>query len=169
MATDQPPNGSADTTRSRADAMRLAPWSLICAPWNLLCAVGRLLCATWAMFLNWSPVSAVLDLMSASYYATEWYDSVINPDEPEVLQVVAKTRGKTQYYQNQGTFAFNLTWHDLKAGVRPMVNETAEMSELEAAALNHALSVRRKAVGGLVVLGTGVVLEACGVDISLFT
>lgn len=107
--------------------------------------------------------------MSASYYATEWYDSVINPDEPEVLQVVAKTRGKTQYYQDQDTFAFTLTWHDLKAGVRPMINETPEMSELEAAALNHALSVRRKAVGGLVVLGTGVVLEACGVDISLFT
>lgn len=122
-----------------------------------------------AKILNWSPISAGLDLMSASYFATEWYDSVINPEAPEVFQVVAKTRGRTQYYQDPDTFAFNLTWHDLKGGRRPMINETDTMSKLEADALNHALSVRRKTAGGLVVLGTGVVLEAFGVDISLFT
>ena len=125
--------------------------------------------------LNWAGQrilqlwSAALDLMSASYFATEWHDEVLNDESDQVLQVVVKTRGKTQYYQNQETFEFNLTYHDLANYKRPMVNSTATMSELEAAALNRALSIRRKAVGGLIVLGTGVVLEACGVDISLLT
>ena len=93
--------------------------------------------------------SWVLDLSSASYYATEWHDDVINPEAPEVFNVVAKTRGKMQYYQNQSDFAFDLTWFDLKNGERPMINPTSSMSELEAAALNRALSIRRKTVSGI--------------------
>lgn len=111
----------------------------------------------------------VADLASASYFATEWHDSEADPDATDVHQVVAKTRGSTQFYQDPTSFAYSLTWDDLKRGRRPMINPTREVSELEAAALNHALSVRRKFLGGLVILGTGVVLEACGVDISLFT
>lgn len=115
---------------------------------------------------------ALLDIASASYFATEWHDSVINPEAPEVLQVVAKTRGKTQHYQNPTTFAFDLTWHDLQDRKRPMVNPTREVSELEAAALNHALSVRRKTIstaGGAVFLTIGIILEAVGRDISILT
>lgn len=116
--------------------------------------------------------SAILDLASASYFATEWHDSVIDPDAQERLQVVAKTRGTTQYYQDPTTFAFDLTWHDLEKRKRPMINPTREISELEAAALNHALSVRRKTVStavGAVLLTIGIILEAVGRDISLLT
>lgn len=83
--------------------------------------------------------------------------------------MVVKTRGKTQYYQNQDTFEFNLTYHDLENRKRPMVNSTREMSELEAAGLNRALSIRRKTVGGFIIIFIGVVLEAAGVDISILT
>lgn len=113
-----------------------------------------------------------LDLASASYFATEWHDEVLNPESDTVLQVVVKTRGKTQYYQNQDTFEFNLTYHDLAnraCPARPMVNSTREMSELEAAGLNRALSIRRKTIGGFVIVFIGVVLEAVGVDISILT
>lgn len=131
--------------------------------WSALCCVLGWLSQLWP---------ALLDIASASYFATEWHDSVINPEAPEVLQVVAKTRGKTQHYQNPTTFAFDLTWHDLQARKRPMFNPTREVSELEAAALNHALSVRRKTistVGGAVFLTIGIILEAVGRDISILT
>ena len=112
----------------------------------------------------------MLDLASASYYATEWHDDVINPAAPEVFNVVAKTRGKMQYYQSQKDFAFNLTWFDLKSGNRPMINDTPEMSQLEAEALNRALSIRRKTVTGIVLLMLAVVPEAAfGIDISILT
>lgn len=110
-----------------------------------------------------------LDLASASYFATEWHDEVLNPESKTILQVVVKTRGKTQYYQNQDTFEFNLTYHDLANRKRPMVNSTREMSELEAAGLNRALSIRRKTVGGFIIVFIGVILDAAGVDISILT
>lgn len=131
--------------------------------WSAICSVGGWLSQLWP---------ALLDIASASYFATEWHDSVINPDAPEVLQVVAKTRGKTQHYQNPTTFAFDLTWHDLQNRKRPMFNPTREVSELEAAALNHALSVRRKTIstaGGAVFLTIGIILEATGRNISILT
>ena len=135
-------------------------------------SLRRSIAQMWHVY--WGLASPIADLVSASYFATEWHDEVIDPSliasgAQTVHQVVAKTRGKTQYYQDKATFAFNLTWHDLKDGNRPMANPTREISELEAAALNHALSVRRKAAGGIIILLTGVLLEAFGVDISLLT
>ena len=107
--------------------------------------------------------------MSASYFATEWHDDVLNPDSKTVLHVVAKTRGGQQYYQNTETLAFDLSWHDLADRVRPMVNPSQGLSVLEAEGRNRALSVQRKALSGGLLLLLGVVLEAAGVDISILT
>ena len=109
------------------------------------------------------------DIVSASYFATEWHDDVLNPDSETVLHVVAKTRGGQQYYQNDETLAFDLSWHDLAGRVRPMVNPNQRLSELEAEGRNRALSVQRKALSGGLVLLVGLVLEVAGVDISILT
>ena len=110
-----------------------------------------------------------LDLGSASYFASEWHDSVIQEDSKTVLSLVTKTRGGNQYYQNMETLAFDLSWGDLASGVRPIYNPTPALSELEAEGRNRALSVQRRAYSIVLFLFIGVALEVAGLDISLLT
>lgn len=111
-----------------------------------------------------------LDLVSASYYASEFHYSDINPESNTILQLVVKTRGGQQYYQSAATMSWDLSWRDVVNRARVMDNTSRRLSVLEAAGRNRALSVQRKAYALALFLIVGIVLERVfDVDISLLT
>lgn len=111
-----------------------------------------------------------LDIVSASYYASEFHYSEFDPECKTVISLVAKTRGGQQYYQSATTMSWSLSRDDVLNYAPVMDNSCHELSLVEAEGRNRALSVQRKSYALTLLLITGIVLElAFDVNISLLT
>ncbi len=141
---------------SRTPNLNIAAHTLIKAPQSIGLLVKRI--------FRWH-----LDLVSASYYASEVHYSEINPESTIVVHTVIKTRGGQQYYQSSKTMSWELSYSDVICGKRIMPNPSHALCEIEAKGRNQVLSVQRKSYAGGVLLLVGIFLEIAGIDISILT
>ena len=138
---------------------------LVGPPLGWVLALLRWACERLGRLIAWH-----IDIVSASYYASEFPYSEINPEDDTVLSLVVKTRGGQQYYQSALTMSWSLSIDDMRNGARAMENSCHELSLVEAEGRNRALSVQRKAYSLALLLITGVVLELVfDVNISILT
>ena len=121
-----------------------------------------------------------LDLIAASYCSTQieyWYK---DPDTELTLKkhyVVGKSRGRELRFQSPRTGRFTVSYADIEQGIEKRSIEPLfricldlETANLEAAALQSALSAKRRAAIFLITFTTLVIFETVPrINFSLFS